>query len=515
MELGSFGLTGLNLDLEPRDLPAQIFNDALNMDFLGTSLKPMISASLKAAHPDITKTVLLVDSFYVAGDLLCWIALTDSSAHIYYAGVWYDVTPFPLLPTTTWQSTKINGYIVFNNQRQKPFYVDIFDPLAPLKVYDVWPDESICFLITSLEGILIGCSPLDSSGTFNKQLVIWSDIADPGTLPTNFNYSDPTSRAGFNTLEGDEFSIGWAYLENRIQLYREKSVYDISYIGGISVFAFARRQISHNLLSHKAISSFKRAHFGIGRGAFFLFNGFDLEPVGVNEVQDYFFKNVNQTKLNLVHVEYDSKRNEVWIAYPQGTSTTCNRALIYSLDNKNWKLRELFGVTAISTGFVPDPSEEPSWSDTWGHWQDQAQPWKRLYEKKGTSDLIMMESQGLTQIDPTNDPMQAFARRDYCVFSYQDANGRPTVDRQSRKMLSEFWPESRGLFSYRFGSSDLPNEPVMWKPWATFGSNSQTRASIIVSSRNIFFEVNNTIEAQPVPFELSGYMVKAKHAGRY
>ncbi len=130
-------------------------------------------------------------------------------------------------------------------------------------------------------------------------------------------------------------------LENRIQLYRSNSIYDIAYIGGTFVFSTTRRQLQPNLFSKNGVAAFRRSHFGIGDGYFFIFNGLDIQPLGIDECVETFFRTVNRDLADSVRVVDDNKVDEIMIAYPEVGFSACNKALIYDLNKKLWKMREL------------------------------------------------------------------------------------------------------------------------------------------------------------------------------
>ncbi len=519
LELGSLGASGINLDVSPKDLPPQVFNLSSNMDFKGTAVGPMVHTVSRASRPAGLAVVHYMHSFYIAGDVLVWLVCGETSAHLLYMGVWYNVTPVGMLPSKKYQSTYINGFVLINNGRQKPFYVDIFDPLVPMKTYDVWPDNQLCEVIASLEGILIGFGPMDSSGIFNKALMIWSDIADPGSLPTNFDYANPASRAGFTTMEGDEFPITAVPLENRLQLYRSRSIYDIAYIGGNLVFSTTRRQLQPNLLSPRAVCAFRRAasgsHFGIGDGYFFLFNGLDIIPLGIDEVTRTFFATLNRTYSNLVQVAHDNRLDEIWIAYPELGFTTCNKALIYDLNRKLWKIRELDQLTTISTGFFPTSSDLVPWNDIQGSWNDWTTPWKITYGVSEISTLVFAESVGLTKIPDVGAPMSAYAQRLFCAFDSQDTTGRSNNRRNAVKYVTELFPEANGRLRFRLGTSMTNTGFIDWTPWMPFNAYSESKLDIALSGTFISFEIDNNLESGSEAFELTGFSLLVKHGGRY
>jgi len=515
LELGSLGTTGVNLDLNPVDLPPHVLNNAYNLDFKGTHIAPMVQAVSRVSLPPNIGPIHYIGSVYVAGDVLCWLVCTETSAHLLYMQTWYNVTPANMLPSRDYQATTINGYLLLNNGRQKPFYVDIFDFLTPLKVYEVWPSDMICRVIASLEGILIGFGPQDSSGIFNKSLMIWSDIADPGLLPTNFAFDDPTSRAGVTTLEGAEFPITAVLLENRLQLYRTNSIYDIAYIGGNFVFSTTRRQLQSNLFSKNGVVAFRRSHFGIGDGSFFIFNGLDIQPAGLDVCADYFFKTVNREYPDQVRVFYDTKLDEIVIAYPEIGHEFCTKALIYDVNHQIWKVRVLDNVSAIAAGFFPGPSEQLAWNDLIPAWEDWDTAWKVPYKNSESSTMVLGQQTGLFKIPDNGLPMTAYGQRIYCAFDSQDVTGRVNNRRSAVKLLTELFPEVVGRCRFRVGVSDLPTANFQWTNWMDFDSSLNFKLDLSISGKYIAYEIDNSNPVEPTYFEMTGFALSVKNVGRY
>ncbi len=93
LEIGSLGMTGLNLDVNPIDLPPQVFNLGLNLDFNGTHVGPMFAAVSRASLPAGLGPVYFMESFYVAGDVLCWLVCGETKAYLLYMQSWYEYHP--------------------------------------------------------------------------------------------------------------------------------------------------------------------------------------------------------------------------------------------------------------------------------------------------------------------------------------------------------------------------------------------------------------------------------------
>ena len=518
IEIGSLGITGLNLDVLPEDLPPSILSDSLNLDYKARHVSPMLKELLKASPLPGNRLPLLLEPLYTAGNLLCWVAMTSDKAYLLYQRNWVDITPSTMQVSTVWQATHINGYLLLNNAKQKPLYIDIYDPLSPLKTYDIWPDGLICNVVTSLEGYLLGCSPTDNTSLFNKQMVIWSDVADPGSLPSNFEFTNPASRAGFTVLEDSEEALTALLLGNKIQLYRTNSIYDIGFIGGNSVFSFVRRQLQPNLLSRNSVAQYRNSHFGVGSGYFFIYNGFDVQPLGQDIVCTKFFQTLNKDYAYLISVMFDARLDQIIIAYPEGSSTLCNRALIYDINKQLWKKRELPNVSCISSGFFPSLEDTRSWDDlteTWATWEDL---WGITYTQDEQSNYVMGTGTGFYKIPDFGDYMVASGTRLYIAFDSQDTTGNPVIARDIRKLVTEAWLEANGSLQFRFGASDKKASTISWGPWTSWVDNYDLYKSYIVAGKFLSIEFNNDVSEPTFPppyFTLGGYKLLVKPAGRY
>jgi hypothetical protein len=80
------------------------------------------------------------------------------------------------------------------------------------------------------------------------------------------------------------------------------------------------------------------AIFFVGRDNFYIYNGARPTPVGVGQVRDWFLSRVNQAFAYRTQVVYNRNQRNVYIYYPNSTSTTGvpNECLVYNVQTNTW-----------------------------------------------------------------------------------------------------------------------------------------------------------------------------------
>ena len=239
LELGQLGSGGLIEDIKSYDLPPNIFNDTLNVEFDSFAIRPMVKeVAVFDPLPETREPIAFIQGF-VAGDVLVYVAACEDSIWLWYMNTWYNITPAEFNDSTDWNLFNFNGYIIVHSPNNYPFYFNPFDFHKPLEVIPSWPEAYFTQYLFGISGFLMGLGLTSGDGYFDRQLVFWSDISEIGQLPANFAFTDPASRAGFVTLPDAEDFIVAKELQNYYVIYRSNSIYNVRFIGGNSVFSNA------------------------------------------------------------------------------------------------------------------------------------------------------------------------------------------------------------------------------------------------------------------------------------
>lgn len=517
LELGQLGAGGLIEDIKPFDLPPNIFNDTLNFEFTGFDIRPMVSEV--SSLPDLpeTREPIAHVQGWVAGDLIVHVVACVDSLWILYVGTWYDITPEDMFDSPSWNLFNFNGYILLNSPTNTPFYVDPYDPIVPVKVIPSWPETYKTTYLVGFNGFLFGLGLTSSDGFFDKQIVFWSDVAELGALPANFDFDDPTSRAGFVVLPESEDFVQALEIKNTLAIYRASTIYDVRFVGGNSVFAFDRRLKSTAILNANCVTEFNGLHFFIGKDAFYLYDGFNKRIAGNGQVSTAFFRNVNKAHLDKVFVHTDADLDQILIYYPEGTSEKVNRIYYYKYNDNLYYKRALSESNAFGLGRVVMPDDELPWDDgTLDSWLIEEGVWTIVYTDDRLSKVIWAIDNTFVHVPNVGDFMLGHAIRNYVAFADQDQSGSMTVNRTARKIMRELWPEmSDGIVQIAFAQNETVRDAVVFGTSQEFDASAGLKQDWFFSSKYISVRITNETETVPSYFELTGMKFELEFGGKY
>lgn len=518
LELGQLGAGGLIEDIKPFDLPPNIFNDTLNVEFTGFAIRPMVKEiPALQALPETREPIELIQG-WVYGNVIIYLAVCEDSIWLWYMNDWHNVTPSDFVSSLSWQVFLFNGFVIVNSGDNVPYYLNPFDFLKPMKVIPSWPEALKTRYLFGYSGFLVGLGLTSSDGYFDRQVIFWSDLAELGQLPSNFSFTDPTSRSGFTSLEdAEDFVIGLA-LRNTYILYRAYSIYEMRFVGGNAVFAFERRLQNTRLLSAKTVCEFDGVHFFIADSGFYIYDGFEKRPIGKGQVSDTFYKNLNRDKISEVVVQHDSGSQLIWIYYPEPELDKANKAYVFNYRQNTFAKREINGANAYGFGILPSTGDLIAWAhigETWAEWEAN---WTITYTDSRVSNILWVVNNIVYQLPASGVSMEGYARRFAMAFAEQDQAGTLTVNRTARKIVTEVWPElASGQIGVNFATSEYHPTEYDWEVVEHFDSAIELKMDRAFSGKYIAIEFNNSPEGEgdPLYYELTGFALEVSFGGKY
>ena len=179
-----------------------------------------------------------------------------------------------------------------------------------------------------------------------------SNLAARGQLPTwDATYAGATSGDEFD-LSTNSPIVDMIPFQDSLAIYTTDSVFNMRLTGSTTLPVSVQQSNSgRGMLAPNCGVEYFGRHFIVGNEDIYLNGGgATVQSVSDGRVRDYFFNNLNNNALNVVHVVHNRKQDEIWINYPKGTSTRCNEALIWNYENNVWTIRDLNSVAASSYG---------------------------------------------------------------------------------------------------------------------------------------------------------------------
>jgi hypothetical protein len=225
-----------------------------------------------------------------------------------------------------------------------------------------------CGVIRSYKNLLVAgnLTEYDNTNTVIVRrlagVVRTSDVAAPGAVPANWN----PFAAGTNTA--DEFTLSstgtvqdMAELQGRMYIYTNSSIHSLEQTGSSTIpFSFSTVTDSYGAQTIEAIQEYDGQHFVVGSNDVYTFGGHpgSIKSVADGRVRRYLIDNLNKAQEQKLFILRYQSKDELWICYPKGSSTTINECLIWNYRLNNWTIRRM--NSTITSGDIAPYDNNPN-----------------------------------------------------------------------------------------------------------------------------------------------------------
>jgi len=125
-------------------------------------------------------------------------------------------------------------------------------------------------------------------------------------------------------------------------------------IAGVNGFSSTTIEDDISVMSSNCIVKYNQMFFWIGVDQFYFFNGL-VQKLQNTMNNDWFFNNVNLSQRQKIWGVAMPRFKEIWWFYPRGTSTECNAAIIYSLEEEIWYDTLIDRSAGVQSSIYPYP----------------------------------------------------------------------------------------------------------------------------------------------------------------
>lgn len=384
LRIDNVGARGFQPDVEPWQLEVNSWTDLRDVSLSENSLRPpYLTQELLATAGLGIDNVFISTTLHKVGGAAFLVLCTTKKVYITRGQTLEDVTPigfeFSADTDKRWQFSSFNGFLLLNNGRDEPYYwplTGVSTAIAYLKPLSEYPGESpwekgqSCEFIVGFNSQLFAGNIRNASGIY-PYLVLFSDFAEPGTLPQQW-YPTPANSAGSRDIaEGLDEIVGALPFKDQLLVRKENSVVSFTYRGG--QFVYNRRTIAEDTscLNRHCIANTKDFQVVIGSSDIYATTGGEHKSLAKNRVKNWFFDNINILGREKVFCIVHAEESEVWFFAPHGESQYCNIALIWNYLEDTFTTRscDRYLSAVEGNGLLPDGFV--SWGDlteTWGTW---------------------------------------------------------------------------------------------------------------------------------------------------
>lgn len=423
-----------------------------------------------------------------------------------------------------WNGTLFGGIPILNNGNDVPQYWPTISTAVKLADLPNWPGTLRARVVRSFGPFLIAASLIDGGVEFPHR-IRWSDAADPGTVPSSWDVSDPTKKAG--QIDLPDVTAGILVdalpLGSTLFAYKESSIWKGRFVGGQSVFDFGQSSwvTTSGLLGPRCvcIAGDGLKHVLATQDDIIWHNGNTIASI-LNKRQRRRLQNeLDSSSFGQSFMFANPFNNEVWFCYPSTGNVYPNRAIVMnykSAGGTEWVVTEADGITFrnATTGNIEliDPG---TWDADSAPWDSDLDPWSKLERRRVVlcnpvaSKFYVLDS-GVTRDGVS---FSSILQREGLALIGKKRNGELVVDFEKLKMLKRIWPKIEGSpVDIRFASQELIKGPTLWGSSVSFDPGTQVYCDPgPVSGRAVGFEIAGSGNA----WKLSGYKIDMVPLGSY
>lgn len=501
------GEVGIVADLSPLDLPITACTDARNVRFeRGIISRYSVFKKLNATYAYSKVPVGIFEDRTVEGQGNIITVFSDGTMEQFFSDEIRDVTPTGTLGVSTSQITTalLGGIMYVHRDTDVPIYrtgpgAGDFSPIPG------WDNTDRALSVRSYRDFLIAVN-VTKDDTQYPGMVKWSDAAQAGVPPSNWDVTSPSSLAGetiLNDLRGE--LVDGVQLSSSFILYGDQQTYRMDFVGEPFVFQFDKVFPDQGMIAKNCAVEIDGKHYVFGRSDIFIHDGTQKVSISNGRIQRFVFDELDFEQRDRCFVFHDHLNYEVVFCYPTQKDDVqwplseingCNRAAVYNYKSDTWSIVDIPALTAacaVSLSSVPTWEDSVSWSETSASWNSFAgqKPRMPVITSAGYSAisqaakpyLLDRLSGGILNNDPEKSLLwPAYFERTLIDLDELGTNlyGRKLVKRIVPQIKS-FAPEDEVVF--RVGKSSTPSEAIQWADSKTLKPWSEVKYDCRVSAR--------------------------------
>ena len=477
---------GLNTDLSPEELGSGVWSSTENVRFNNGYAERFSGMSKVFATPAVTPY---------------WIApySTTTTKYIVHAGlaaVYVDdgTTRTDITGTAPtgaidnrWTGGTSNGVLIMNNGVDQPLFWggNVADNLATLTG---WDSNERAKVIRPFKSFLIALH-ITKTSTVYPHMVKWSDSAVPGAIPTSWDETSTTNDAGeIDLAETSDVLVDCLPLGDVNIVYKEASMYAMTQSGaGEYIFRFQRLPGAYGLLAAGCVVDTPVGHVLMSAGDIVAHQGGQPQSIANGAIRKYVFGNINATYYKRSFVTSNPSKNEVWICFPFGSSSVCDKAAVWNWVDKSWAIRSL---TSATYGCVGQTTIADSWDSDTGTWDSDPSTWNENDYSPAEHRLFMSHSTPLLSLVDTGSTDFGTT-----ITASMTRTGMTLGDPSAVKTANGIRPRIDGTpgatITIQIGGSMYPDAEPTWSDAVTFTVGTDIKVDTFATGRFLAVKFSN------------------------
>ena len=441
---------------------------------------------------------------------------------------WYDITRGPGAGgayttdiTENWTATVIGGVLVMTNGVDDPQYWELISgvPATIQKMQNLnnWTSTHECKSLRAFRSFLVALN-VTKSGINYPRLVKWSTEAATQLTPTSWDETSAIVDAGEYELADSKGEIlDGLPLRDSFMIYKEDSIYSMTYVGTPFIFAFRQLSPSVGALTKNCVAEYDGGPFFFGNGDIYINDGQKVVSILPHKIRDYIFQSIDGEEYKKSFVVADYGRTEMWACFPTAASASgqCSKAVVWNWTNQAFTIRDLPDLAHIGYGSIDDPNTFttwaaaiPTWSSALGSWSQSWSQVENVLVMAGFTDTKLYRNNSGNKEDTTD--MTSYIERTGISTT---AQGQP--DQVVVKRIKAIYPKmevsgSGNTINVYVGTQMSTEGAVTWTSAYTFNPDTQSKVSVRASGKlyGVKFESTGDFD-----WRLDGYSIEIDDAG--
>lgn len=508
------GGVGINKDLPSHYLPPEAWSDGKNMRF-----QDRVATKMKG-YQDTFGTPTVVPGFLMnlpTAASSFWIYCSLTKAYVYEAGVHTNITrqsggvDVNYTPATyrAWNGGVLGGIPILNNGADIPQYWSAISAATKLANLTNWPSTLRARVVRPFGPFLVALNINDNSVLY-PHMVWWSHPADPGSVPSSWDYADAAYDAGRKELTDSNSGaiLDGLMLRNYFIIYKENSTHYMRFVGGQEIMANDILFPESGILATRCVALVNKGsqHFVVTQDDVIAHKGQadTIESLLDQRVRKYLFNDIDTTNyVNSFCFDNPGQREAIF-AYPEVGATYPTKALVWNYQYNTIQFRSFEGV--CSSAGPASATTAVVWDSLTPTWDTASEPWSE--EGRRAVILGSVNNTKLYKLDDgetfDGTDMNSYLERLGLAVVGKDRQGQPKADFRTRKLVTRIWPKITGteVVTVRVGAQEDIDGTVTWGASQFFTPGTTKFLDVTANGRFIAVRFEATGNK---PWQLEGY----------
>jgi hypothetical protein len=411
-----------------------------------------------------------------------------------------------------WTGGAVNGVLVLNNYADIPRYWAGV-PATPFAALPGWTATHRCAVMRPFKNYLVALD-ITKAGVRTPHTVKWSNTLNPGAITAagDWDETNPAIDAGETDIAGEDLLVDCLPLGDTNIIYKERSMWAMSYVGAPYIFRFQRLPGEHGMLARGCVENTPVGHVVMSAGDIVVHNGQGATSIANAIIRNYIFQNISQTYYKRSFVTSNPAKNEVWICFPFGSeATTCNRAAVWNWIDKTWAIRTLDNVTFGAVGQVNYAATGIAWSSATTTWDTQPGAWNDYDYSPAESRLVLCHT--TPRLSLADIGSSDFGST---ITSTLERSGMHLDSPETVKLCKAVYPKIDGTtgqtVAIEIGASMTANVAPTWSAPVNFTIGTDQKIDSFSAGRYLAVRITHTSYA---PWRIRSLDMDVQQMGKY